>query len=123
VKKHTFIEIAKIGGLVLWVGIAATGLWLNQDWVDQAKEIIVYSLVIPVLVASFFYGRTAGLLVALVSSGISGALALRHPGGLHDPFVQRLLFQIVYFNLVTLVTSSLAERERAAAAENVRLAE
>jgi PAS domain S-box-containing protein/putative nucleotidyltransferase with HDIG domain len=105
-----------IAFIALW--LAAVGAWiiLGSGPSGIWQEIASYSLVIPILLASFFFGRRGGLLTALVSSAISGALALRQPAPLESLAGQRILFQILVFNILGLVTSGLAERTQEAQA-------
>jgi len=60
------------------------------------------------------FGRAGGLLVALLASLLAASLAIGSPETLQSPFVQRLLFHVIFFNVVALITSNLSERERRA---------
>ena len=101
----------------LWLLVAGVGILLARDNPSTLTEMFVYSLVVPILVASFSYGRGIGLLVALLSGLLSGSLAVGQPEMLQSPIVQRVLFQIIFFNVVALVTGSLVEREQESRAQ------
>ena len=101
-----------VAGIVLWCLAAAAGVWWNASQPGETREMFIYSLIIPILVAAFFFGQVGGLLVALAASIISGSLIITYAGQVDTPFVQRLMFQILYFNTVALVTSSLSDRSR-----------
>jgi signal transduction histidine kinase/CheY-like chemotaxis protein len=113
------IEALKIGVIFAWLMVAGGGFVFHSN--EQAKEMFAYSFIIPILMASFFYGQPGGLLVALASSLISGSLAIGQPDLLYSPVVQRVLFQVIFFNVVALVTSILAERQKAITYENACL--
>ncbi len=107
-------EPLKVAGLVLWVGGVGVGVLLIRGQASALREILVASFALPILVATFWYRRLGGLLVALVASLLSGSLAIGEPAILQFPMTQRLLFQIALFNVVALVTSALAEGEKRA---------
>ncbi|MEA2101057.1 MAG: PAS domain S-box protein [Thermodesulfobacteriota bacterium] len=111
--KHlpSWIRIALI---CIWFGVAGAAVLLFQDLAVHLKEMFAYSFIIPVLVASFYYGRLGGLSVALLSSLVCGSMAIGNPDDLESPLVQRILFQIILFNIVALFTSWLSEREKKA---------
>jgi len=101
----------------LWLFVGGVGILLSRDDPSTLTEILVYSLVVPILIASFFYGRDIGLLVALLASLLSGSLGVGQPKMLESPIVQRVFFQIIFFNVVALVIGSLVERERESRAQ------
>ncbi|MBU0496143.1 MAG: PAS domain S-box protein [Chloroflexi bacterium] len=112
-RKH-LVEVAQLAGILGWLIGASAGILLTRDQPGEWKEMFVYSFIIPILFASFFYGRLGGLLVALTSSLVSGSLVVGGREMLQSPTIQRVMFQIVFFNVVALVTSGLSEREREA---------
>ncbi len=101
-------------GVLLWLGAAGVGILSNRSAPGTLTEMIAYSLVVPILAAAFLYGRGFGLLVALLASLVSASLAVGQPDVLNSPLVQRVLFQIIFFNVVASVVSSLVEWEREA---------
>jgi PAS domain S-box-containing protein len=107
------IEGARITIILVLLIMAGAGVLLTRNNPGQWTELYAYLFIIPILIASFYYGRIGGLSVALVSSLVTGSLAIGEPGSLESPLVQRLLFQILIFNTLALVTTELAGRERA----------
>ncbi len=101
-----------ITGVLLWLGAAGVGILSNRSAPGPLTEMIAYSLFVPILAAAFLYGRGFGLLVALLASLVSASLAVGQPDVLNSPLVQRVLFQIIFFNVVASVVSSLVEWER-----------
>ncbi len=112
--RQRLIKIARIVAILAWMGGATAGILLARGQPGAWTEMFVYSYIIPILFASFFYGQTGGLLVALIASLVSGSLAVGRPEVLESPLVQRVMFQILFFNAVALVTGGLAEREKEA---------
>ncbi|MBN1485727.1 MAG: PAS domain S-box protein [Chloroflexia bacterium] len=109
-----WVKALKIGSIAAWLLGAAAGVLLTRDQPGHWTEMLIYSFILPVLLAAFLYGRVGGLLVALIASLISGSLVIGEAMQLDSPLVQRVLFQIIFFNTVALVTSELSEREREA---------
>lgn len=103
-------RLTAIAGLLI---LAGAGVLLTRNNPGQWTELYAYLFIIPILIASFYYGRIGGLSVALAASMVTGSLAIGEPGTLDSPLVQRLLFQILIFNSLALVTTELAGRERA----------
>ena len=101
-----------IGGITLWVLAAGAGVLLHSAQAGEAREMFTYSFIVPILVASFFFGQVGGLLVALIASLVSGSLIIMEADLIQTPHIQRLMFQIVFFNSVALVTSFLSDRAR-----------
>ena len=112
--RQRLVKIAPIAFILAWLISMGTWILLDRKPLEPWQEILAYSFILPILIASFFYGRLGGMLTALASSFITGALAIGQPGLWQSPLVERLLAQIVFFNIVALVTSSLTEREREA---------
>ncbi|HEY86384.1 MAG TPA: PAS domain S-box protein [Chloroflexi bacterium] len=109
------LQIITAAGISVWLLAAGMGIILTRSQPGALTEMLVYSMIVPVLVASFAFGRGGGMLAALLSSLISASLAMGQPEALQSPLVQRVLFQIIFFNIVALVTSGLSEREKKAA--------
>ena len=107
------IEGARVLAILCLLIMACAGVLLTRNNPGQWTELYAYLFIIPILIASFYYGRIGGLSVALVSSLVTGSLAIGQPDLLESPLVQRLLFQILIFNALALVTTELAGRERA----------
>lgn len=103
---------ARVAAILILLIMAGSGVLLTRNNPTQWTELYAYLFIIPILIASFYYGRVGGLSVALVSSIVTGSLALGEPAALESPLVQRLLFQILIFNALALVTTELAGRER-----------
>lgn len=112
--RDRLVEIAQIAGILAWLMGASAGILLTRNQPNGWREMFVHSFIIPILFTSFFYGRLGGLLVALVASLVSGSLIMDEPGSLESPLIQRVMFQIIFFNVVALVTSVLSEREKEA---------
>jgi PAS domain S-box-containing protein len=106
------IEWAKAASTLILLMVASIGVVLTRNPLGPWTELYTYLFIIPILIASFYYGRVTGLSVALVSSLVTGSLAIGTPGLLESPLVQRLLLQILLFNAVAIVTTELAGRER-----------
>lgn len=94
----------------LWWGIVAIAVIFIQN--TMWKEILAYSFVLPILFASS-YGKVPGLILSILSSIISGSQAMNEFLAF-SPFAQRILFQILFINVVALVTTALSEREKTA---------
>lgn len=107
------IEGTRIAVILILVIMAGAGVLLTRNNPGQWTELYAYLFIIPILIASFYYGRIGGLSVSLAASLVTGSLAIGEPGLLESPLVQRLLFQILIFNALALVTTELAGRERA----------
>ncbi len=106
------IELTRVVFVTAWLAGVGTIILANRHSAATWVELLAASFVIPILLAAFAYGRSGGLLVALIASLIAGSLAFGQPEGLQSPITQRLLTQIVFFNLAALVTSWLSEREQ-----------
>ena len=107
------VESVRVAVILVLLVMAGSGILLTRNNPGQWTELYAYLFIIPILIASFYYGRIGGLSVALVSSIVTGSLAIGEPAVLDSPLVQRLLFQILLFNALALVTTELAGRERA----------
>jgi PAS domain S-box-containing protein len=106
------IRWAKAAFTLILLIVACIGVYLTRNPPGPWTELYTYLFIIPILIASFYYGRVAGLSAALVSSLVTGSLAIGTPDLLESSLVQRLLFQILIFNAVAIVTTELAGRER-----------
>ncbi|MBA3470848.1 MAG: PAS domain S-box protein [Herpetosiphonaceae bacterium] len=122
-KTRRIVELARVIFITAWLAGVGAVLLINHRSTATWVELLAYSFVIPILLAAFAYGRAGGLLVALIASLITGWLAFGQPEVLQSTVAQRLLAQIVFFNLSALVTSWLSEREKEAARSYRRLFE
>jgi len=107
------VESVRVAVILVLLVIAGSGVLLARNNPGQWTELYAYLFIIPILIASFYYGRIGGLSISLVASLVTGSLAIGEPALLDSPLVQRLLFQILIFNALALVTTELAGRERA----------
>jgi PAS domain S-box-containing protein len=110
--KKELIERGKAALTLLLLIVACAGVFLTRNPPGPWTELYTYIFIIPILIASFYYGRVAGLSAALVSSLVTGSLAIGTPDLLESPLVPRLLFQILIFCAVAIVTTELAGREK-----------
>ncbi|HNT24315.1 MAG TPA: HD domain-containing phosphohydrolase [Anaerolineales bacterium] len=110
--QKSILRYAVIAGVAIWILAAGFGVLANSSQVSDAREMFAYSFIVPILVAAFFFGQVGGLLVALIASLVSGSLIITDVNLVQTPFVQRLMFQIVFFNSVALVTSFLSDRAK-----------
>ena len=106
------IEGARVALILILIVTACSGVFLTRNQPGQWTELYAYLFIIPILIASFYYGRIVGLSVALISSLVTGSLAIGTPNLLESPLIERLLFQIIIFNAVAIVTTELPGRER-----------
>jgi PAS domain S-box-containing protein len=103
----------KAGLVAAWLVLAGAG-FLLADWRGHVQFFFGLSLIFPVLLASFYFGRTGGLLAALAASLACGSVALDGAPLLESPHVMQALTLVVVFNAIALVTSGLSDREREA---------
>ncbi|MGE5372183.1 MAG: ATP-binding protein [Solirubrobacterales bacterium] len=112
VRNRQLIELCKALGILTWLCTVSAGILLGPpDW-GQYREMLSYSFIIPILLAGAFYGYAGCLLTALVSSLICGVPLVGKPEILQSADAQRLMFQIIYFNVVAITTGALAERAK-----------
>lgn len=104
----TFIII----GILIWLGIAVLGVIFVPASSGEVREMFAYSQIIPILVAAFFFGQAGGLLTALAASFVSGTLVITNIENINSIFIQRVMFQIISFNSVALITSFLSDQEK-----------
>lgn len=104
--KNTF----KIFLISIWWILVTIAVVNIED--NMWKEILAYSFVVPIVFASY-HGKVPGLIFSIMSSVVSGSQAMDE-FLLFSPFAQRILFQILFINVVALVTTSLSEREKRA---------
>lgn len=74
------------------------------------NEIIISSLVIPILYISIFYNKLISLLFALISSIVVSFYLFQDPNILYSPFSKRVMFHLIFQNIVALVANDLNER-------------
>ena len=108
--------LGKLPLLVIIVCMLAAGvgaLW-GRSYSLELGITYAYVFIIPILLGAFFYGQILGLALALVAGLVSGALVIGRPDALTSPITRQAIFQIIFFGIVALVTTTLAERERQA---------
>ncbi len=108
-------KVSKIITLLIifvWIGVAALGTLFLPASSDDLHEMFAFSQIVPILIASFYFGRIGGLLVALIASLVSGTLIIHNIGTVNTIFVERIMFQIIFFNGVALITSFLSDQEK-----------
>jgi response regulator RpfG family c-di-GMP phosphodiesterase len=113
--KKTGISISKtfiIIGILVWLGTAALAVIFVPVSSGEVREMFAYSQIIPILVAAFFFGQAGGLLAALAASLVSGTLIIANIENINTIFIQRVMFQIISFNSVALITSFLSDQEK-----------
>jgi PAS domain S-box-containing protein len=96
-----------------WLVLAGTGFLLAERQ-EHVQLFFGLSLIFPVLLASFFFGRLGGLLTALAGSLACLSLILHADSPLGSAHVVQAVTLVVVFNAVALVTSWLSDREREA---------
>ena len=94
----------------IWVAAAGAGMLLARPHSAEIADMLAYSLIVPILFASFAFGRRGGLGAALAASLACGALVVTRSGQLSPVEVRQLLYQVGVFNVVALVTSWLSDR-------------
>jgi len=109
-KREGSAEFVTVFIMLLWWSFAAIAVVLLED--TMWKEIFAYSFVLPILFASY-YGKVPGLVLSILSSVVSGSQAM-HEFIAFSLFAQRIVFQILFINVVALVTTALSEREKTA---------
>lgn len=114
--KTKFIEISKpfiVIAILIWLAIAALGTILLPGETGEMREMFAFSQIIPILVAAFYFGQAGGLLAAFAASLVSGSLVIANIDEIDSIFVQRVMFQIISFNSVALLTSFLSDQSKA----------
>lgn len=98
--------------IAAWLGVAAVGTLYLPGSSGEVHEMFAFSQIIPILVGAFYFGQAGGLLVALVASLVSGSLVILNISDINSIFVRRIMFQIISFNTVALLTSFLSDQEK-----------
>src|SRR5262249_37571234 len=98
--------------ITLWLGFAALAVLFLPGFSREVREMFAFSQIIPILVGAFFFGQAGGLLVAFASSLVSGSLVIMNITEVDSLFVRRIMFQIISFNSVALLTSFLSDQEK-----------
>ncbi len=114
--KKRFIELSKtvtVIGVAIWLSLAALGVIFLPVDAGEAREMFALSQIIPILAAAFYFGQAGGLLTAFAASLVSGWLVITNIDSIDTLFVQRIMFQIISFNSVALLTSFLSDQEKA----------
>lgn len=114
--KSDLVRISKaviVVGILVWLAIAALGAIYLPGETGEIREMFAFSQIIPILVAAFYFGQTGGLLTAFAASLVSGTLVITNMEKIDTIFVQRIMFQIISFNTVALLTSFLSDQEKA----------
>jgi len=113
--KKSFIEFSKplvVIGILVWLGFAALGVMFMPEETGEIREMFAFSQIIPILVAAFYFGQAGGLLTAFLASMVSGSLVIANIEDIDSIFVQRVMFQIISFNSVALLTSFLSDQAK-----------
>jgi HD-GYP domain-containing protein (c-di-GMP phosphodiesterase class II) len=105
-------KIIAIVFILVWLGIAVLGTMLLPGLSGEVREMFAFSQIIPILVGAFYFGQAGGLLVAFAGSLISGSLVILNISDVNSFFVRRIMFQIISFNSVALMTSFLSDQEK-----------
>lgn len=103
----------KAGLVAGWLALAGAGFLLAGDR-EHLRLFLGLSLIFPVLLSSFFFGRVGGLLAALAATLICGSVVLHGDASQEAAHMAQSLVLVVVFNAVALVTSGLYDREREA---------
>jgi HD-GYP domain-containing protein (c-di-GMP phosphodiesterase class II) len=113
--KDSHPKITKIIAIVFiaaWLGVAALGAMFLPGLSGEVREMFAFSQIIPILVGAFYFGQAGGLLVAFAASLVSGSLVIFNISEIDSIFVRRIMFQIISFNSVALMTSFLSDQEK-----------
>ncbi|MEW5773540.1 MAG: PAS domain S-box protein [Thermodesulfobacteriota bacterium] len=103
-----------MAGLVAaWLVLAGAGFLLAAEQ-EHVQFFFGLSLIFPVLLASFHFGRAGGLMAALAASLACGSVVLHGPSLFSSPHDLQSLALVLVFNAAALVTSWLSDREREA---------
>ncbi|MFN8383310.1 MAG: HD domain-containing phosphohydrolase [Anaerolineales bacterium] len=105
---QTFIILA----ILIWLCVAALGVIFIPGETGEIREMFAYSQIVPILVAAFYFGQAGGLLAAFAASLVSGSLVVTNMENINTIFVQRVMFEIISFNSIALLTSFLSDREK-----------
>jgi HD-GYP domain-containing protein (c-di-GMP phosphodiesterase class II) len=105
-------KIAAIAFIVVWLSIASLGAMFLPGSSEEVREMFAFSQIIPILVSAFYFGQAGGLLVAFAASLVSGSLVILNISDINSIFVRRIMFQIISFNSVALLTSFLSDQEK-----------
>ncbi|HND48116.1 MAG TPA: hypothetical protein PLL95_06115, partial [Anaerolineales bacterium] len=114
--KTKFVEVSRsfiVIAILIWLAIAALGTIFLPGETGEIREMFAFSQIIPILVAAFYFGQTGGLLAAFAASVVSGSLVIANIDNIDSIFVQRVMFQIISFNSVALLTSFLSDQAKA----------
>jgi putative methionine-R-sulfoxide reductase with GAF domain len=110
--KSRLWKLFVVTGISLWVGAVGFEAIIIRGVSEEMREMLAYSQIIPILIAAFYFGQLGGLLVAFAASLVSGSLIIANLEDINSIFVQRVMFQIIAFNSVALVTSFLSDQEK-----------
>ncbi|MBN8658715.1 MAG: HD domain-containing protein [Anaerolineae bacterium] len=113
--KKDFVALSKplvIIAIFVWMGTAALGTVFLPGETGEIREMFAFSQIIPILVAAFYFGQAGGLLAAFAASLVSGSLVIANIEEIDSIFVQRVMFQIISFNSVALLTSFLSDQSK-----------
>ena len=105
-------KTAAVAGILAWLGVAAVGVGFIPGVTGEMREMFAFSQIVPILVAAFYFGQAGGLLTAFAASLVSGWLVISNMEVINTIFVQRIMFQIISFNSVALLTSFLSDQEK-----------
>lgn len=113
--KKNFAEVSRtfaVFFILIWLLGAFLGTVYLPAELEEIREMFAFSQIIPILVAAFYFGQAGGLLTAFVASLVSGSLVISNMENIDSISVQRIMFQIISFNLVALLVSFLSDQEK-----------
>ena len=99
-------------GMLAWFGIVAVAVMFMPVELGEMREMFAYSQIFPILISAFYFGQAGGLLAAFAASLVSGSIVIANIESINSIFVQRVMFEIISFNSVALLTSFLSDREK-----------
>lgn len=109
---YSFSKIIAIVVITAWISVAALGTILLPIPAGELREMFAFSQIIPILISAFYFGQTGGLLVAFAASLVSGSLIIFNREAVNTLSIQRVMFQIIFFNSVALLTSFLSDQDK-----------
>ncbi|MHA1720503.1 MAG: sensor histidine kinase [Promethearchaeota archaeon] len=107
--KFPIKKLLIIPSLGLWAFLALLFYTLLYNNELEFAEMLAYLFIIPILITTIYYGKIWGLLIALLSSIVVAFLLFRQDVQFSSFLSQRVMFQIIFFNIFTIVTGSLNE--------------
>jgi response regulator RpfG family c-di-GMP phosphodiesterase len=109
---HTVSRAGAVLVIVAWLAVAALGAVIVPAESAEVREMFAFSQIMPILIGAFYFGQAGGLLVAFLASLVSGALVVLNGAAVDSLAMQRVMFHIIAFNSVALLTSFLSYQEK-----------